>query len=62
MMSGLASRIVGRGGVAANDSAIGGATSGTLGFAAKMIGIGLCAGIALCCCQFLIDTFFRTIR
>ena len=37
-------------------------TTGTAGFAMKMVGIGLCAGLGLCCCQFLIETFFQAIR
>jgi len=73
MMSGLASRIGegrsgGVGGFGA-EGTFGGIrgirgirSSGVVRFAVKMIGIGLCAGLALCCCQFLIDTFFRSIR
>lgn len=34
----------------------------TLGFAAKMVGIGLCAGLALVSCQFLIDALFHGTR
>jgi hypothetical protein len=32
------------------------------GFAAKMVGIGLGAGLLLVVCQFLIDAWFRAIR
>lgn len=32
------------------------------GFAAKMVGIGLGAGLLLVVCQFLIDDWFRAIR
>jgi hypothetical protein len=35
---------------------------GTAGFAMKVIGIGLGAGLGLICCQFLIDAVFRSIR
>ncbi|HVV16043.1 MAG TPA: hypothetical protein VHH90_02475 [Polyangia bacterium] len=31
----------------------------SVGFAAKMVGIGLCAGLALVSCQFLIEACFR---
>jgi hypothetical protein len=37
----------------------GGVTRGSLGFAAKMVGIGLCAGLALVSCQFVIEKFFQ---
>jgi hypothetical protein len=36
--------------------------AGGAGFAAKMIGIGLGAGLLLVVCQFLIDAWFRAIR
>lgn len=36
--------------------------AGSAGFAAKMVGIGLGAGLLLVVCQFLIDTWFRAIR
>ena len=32
------------------------------GFAAKMIGVGLGAGLLLVVCQFLIDAWFRALR
>jgi hypothetical protein len=35
---------------------------GSAGFAAKMVGIGLGAGLILVVCQFLIDAWFRAIR
>ena len=35
-----------------------GIAGGSLGFAAKMVGIGLCAGLALVSCQALIDALF----
>jgi hypothetical protein len=36
--------------------------AGSAGFAAKMVGIGLGAGLILVVCQFLIDSWFRAIR
>ncbi|HEX3901261.1 MAG TPA: hypothetical protein VH853_00320 [Polyangia bacterium] len=36
--------------------------AGSAGFAAKMVGIGLFAGLLLVVCQFLIDAWFRAIR
>jgi hypothetical protein len=36
--------------------------AGSAGFAAKMIGIGVGAGLLLVVCQFLIDAWFRAIR
>jgi hypothetical protein len=36
--------------------------AGSAGFAAKMVGIGLGAGLILVVCQFLIDAWFRAIR
>ena len=39
-----------------------GVTGGRLGFAAKMVGIGLCAGLALVSCQFVIEACFRALR
>jgi hypothetical protein len=33
--------------------------SGVWAFAAKVIGIGLCAGLMLVYCQFLLDACFR---
>jgi hypothetical protein len=56
MMSGLVSRI------SDERSRASWGTLGTAGFAIKVIGIGLCAGIGLLGCQFLIDAFFRTLR
>ena len=35
---------------------------GSAAFAAKMVGIGLLAGLLLVVCQFLIDAWFRAIR
>jgi hypothetical protein len=35
---------------------------GSAGFAVKMVGIGLFAGLLLVVCQFLIDAWFRAIR
>jgi hypothetical protein len=35
---------------------------GSAGFAAKMVGIGLGAGLLLVVCEFLLDTWFRLIR
>jgi hypothetical protein len=35
---------------------------GSAGFAAKMVGIGLFAGLLLVVCQFVIDAWFRAIR
>ena len=37
----------------------GGHAGESLGFAAKMVGIGLCAGLALVSCQVLIDALFH---
>jgi hypothetical protein len=42
--------------------ASGGHAGESLGFAAKMVGIGLCAGLALVSCQFLIDALFHTLH
>jgi hypothetical protein len=53
MMSGLARRFGG-------DRLTGGA--GLAGFAVKMVGLGLLAGLLLVVCQFLIDAWFRAIR
>jgi hypothetical protein len=39
-----------------------GRSSRGMGFAAKMIGIGLAAGVVLAYCQFLIDACFRGIH
>ena len=36
--------------------------AGSAGFAVKMVGIGLFAGLLLVVCQFLIDAWFRAIR
>ena len=36
--------------------------AGWAGFAVKMVGIGLLAGVLLVVCQFLIDAWFRAIR
>jgi hypothetical protein len=36
--------------------------AGSAGFAARMVGIGLLAGLLLVVCQFLIDAWFRAIR
>ena len=36
-----------------------GSGSGAWGFAAKVIGIGLCAGLMLVYCQVLLDAGFR---
>jgi hypothetical protein len=36
--------------------------AGFAGFAVKMVGIGLVAGLLLVVCQFLIDAWFRAIR
>jgi hypothetical protein len=36
--------------------------AGSAAFAAKMVGIGLGAGLILVVCQFLIDAWFRAIR
>jgi hypothetical protein len=36
--------------------------SGGAGFAVKVVGIGLFAGLLLVVCQFLIDAWFRAIR
>ena len=35
---------------------------GSAGFAVKMVGIGLVAGLLLVVCQFLIDAWFRAVR
>jgi hypothetical protein len=56
MMSGLVSRI------SDERSRANWGTLGTAGFAIKVIGIGLCAGIGLLGCQFLIDAFSKTLR
>ncbi len=40
----------------------GGIARGSLGFAAKMVGIGLCAGLALVSCQVVIDALFHAGR
>jgi hypothetical protein len=37
-------------------------SAGFAGFAVKMVGIGLLAGVLLVVCQFLIDAWFRAIR
>jgi hypothetical protein len=34
---------------------------GSVGFAAKMVGIGLCAGLALLSCQYAIELCFRAL-
>ena len=39
-----------------------GVTGESLGFAAKMVGIGLCAGLALVSCQFAIEACFHAMR
>jgi hypothetical protein len=36
--------------------------AGGAGFAVKMVGVGLFAGLLLVVCQFLIDAWFRAIR
>ena len=36
--------------------------AGSAGFAAKMVGVGLGAGILLVVCQFIIEAWFRAIR
>ena len=36
--------------------------AGSAGFVAKMVGIGLGAGLLLVVCEFLIDAWFRAIR
>ena len=36
--------------------------AGFAGFAVRMVGIGLLAGLLLVVCQFLIDAWFRAIR
>jgi hypothetical protein len=54
MMSALARRFGGRLG---DRGVMGGA-----GFAAKVIGVGLLAGVLLVVCQFLIDAWFRAVR
>jgi hypothetical protein len=52
MMAGLAKRFqLGRAGSGSGSSA--------WGFAAKVIGIGLCAGLMLVYCQVLLDACFR---
>jgi hypothetical protein len=56
MMSGLVSRI------SDERSRANWGPLGTASFAIKVIGIGLCAGLGLIVCQFLIDAFFRTIH
>lgn len=56
MMSGLVSRISDE-----RSRASWGALE-TAGFAIKVVGLGLCAGLGLVFCQFPIDAFFRTIR
>ena len=59
MMSVLARRLEGdRFGV---DRRLAG-SAGLAGFAVKMVGIGLVAGLLLVVCQFLIDAWFRAIR
>ncbi len=40
----------------------GGVRGESLGFAAKMVGIGLCAGLALVSCQFAIEACFHALR
>jgi hypothetical protein len=39
-----------------------GVTGQSLGFAAKMVGIGLCAGLALVSCQLAIEACFHAMR
>lgn len=53
-MSALARRFGGRLG---DRGLLGGA-----GFAAKVLGVGLLAGLLLVVCQFLLDAWFRVIR
>jgi len=36
--------------------------AGSAGLVAKMLGIGVLAGLLLVACQFLIDAWFRAIR
>ena len=48
--------------VAGGSTGDGGVTGESLGFAAKMVGIGLCAGLALVSCQFVIEACFRALR
>jgi hypothetical protein len=58
MMSVLARRFGGRlDGRLADRGMVGGAR-----FAAKVIGVGLLAGVLLVVCQFVIDAWFRAIR
>ncbi len=57
-MSALARRFGGRlGGRLGGHGVMGGA-----GFAAKVLGVGLLAGLLLVVCQFLLDAWFRVIR
>ena len=35
---------------------------GSAGFAVKVVGVGVLAGLLLVVCQFLIDAWFRAIR
>ena len=65
MTGGLARRMsTGRGGVTVAGGSTGGSgvTGESLGFAAKMVGIGLCAGLALVSCQFAIEACFHALR
>ena len=56
MMSGVARRIGG------DRVGINRRLVGSAGFAARMLGVGLLAGVLLVVCQFLIDAWFRAIR
>lgn len=41
---------------------VGGVRGECLGFAAKMVGIGLCAGLGLISCQVVIEAYFHALR
>jgi hypothetical protein len=57
-MSALARRFGGRLGARLGDRGV----MGGAGFAAKILGVGLLAGLLLVVCQFLLDAWFRVIR
>jgi hypothetical protein len=62
MMSVLARRFGGRFGGPLSGSLSERRLAGGARFAAKVLGVGLLAGLLLVVCQFLIDAWFRAIR
>jgi len=64
MTWGLARRMSTGGGSVAGRGVTGGigVAGESLGFAVKMVGIGLCAGLGLVSCQLAIEACFRALR